>query len=92
MTERIKSYQVMHHIKSKTEAIMGLLEVALYIMENAQHLNDPAVVKYLQKNLYDIQLVDDIMDWPQDGIEAIIGALASERERRFRLKLGSHFI
>lgn len=81
----------MHHSKSRTESLVGLLEAALCVMENAQRLDDPAVVKYLQKNLYNIQSVDDIMDWPPDRIEAIIGALASERERRFRLKVGSHY-
>jgi hypothetical protein len=59
-------------------------------MDNASRLEEPAVVKYLQENLYNVQLVDDITEWPQDRIEAIIGALASERERRFRLKLGTH--
>lgn len=37
-------------------------------------------------------LVDDNIEWPQDRIEAIIGALASEHERRFRLKIGRHII
>jgi hypothetical protein len=91
MAERIESYQSLHHKKSRTEAIMELLEAALYIMENAQRLQDPTIVKYLQENLYNVQLVDDIIDWPQDRIEAIIGALASERERRFRLKIGRHY-
>jgi hypothetical protein len=48
------------------------------------------LVKYFQQNLYNVQLVDDIMDWPQDRIEAIIGVLASEKERRFRLRIGRH--
>jgi len=56
-------------------------------MDNASRLEEPAVVKYLQENLYNVQLVDDITEWPQDRIEAIIGALASERERRLRLKI-----
>lgn len=92
LAERIDSYQSTHQKKRKTEAIIDLLEAALYIMENAQRLEDPAVVKYLQDNLYNVQLVDDIMHWPQDRIEAIMGALASERERRFRLKVGSHYV
>jgi hypothetical protein len=91
LAQRIESYQSLHHKKSRTEAVMELLEVALFIMENAQRLQDPSIVKYLQENLYNVQLVDDITEWPQDRIEAIIGALASERERRFRLKIGRHF-
>ena len=55
----------MHHKKRKTEAITDLLEASLYIMENAQRLDDPQVVKYLKENLYNVQLVDDIMGWPQ---------------------------
>ena len=91
LAERIESYRSLHHKKSRTEAVMDLLEAALYIMENAQRLNDPSVVKYLQENLYNVQLVDDVTQWPQDRIEAIIGALVSERERRFRLRLGRHY-
>jgi len=60
-------------------------------MDNADRLKDPAVVKYLQDNLFNIQLVDDVMDWPQDRIEAIIGALANELERRLRIKIGKHY-
>jgi hypothetical protein len=88
LVERIGRYQLIHHKKSRTDAIFDLLEAALYIMDNAGRLGDPAVVKYFQDNLYNVQLVDDIMEWPQDRIEAIIGVLASERERRFRLKIG----
>jgi hypothetical protein len=61
-------------------------------MDNAQRLEDPAVVKYLQENLYNVQLVDDVMEWSQDRIEAIRGALASEKERRQRLMIGRHCV
>ena len=88
LSDRICVYQSQNRKKSKTDAIITLLEVALYVVENANRLQDPEVVKYLRENLYNIQLVDDVMEWPQDRIEAIIGALASERERRLRLKLG----
>jgi hypothetical protein len=90
LSERIDDYQFIHHKKRKAEAITELLEASLYIMENAQRLDDPQVVKYLKENLYNVQLVDDIMGWPQDRIEAIMGALVSERERRFKLRIGSH--
>jgi hypothetical protein len=89
--QKIDNYQSLHRKKSRTDAIMDLLEVALYIMDNAQRLADPTVVKYFQDNLYNVQLVDDITVWPQDRIEAIIGVLASERQRRFGLKLGRHY-
>jgi hypothetical protein len=59
-------------------------------MEKAQSLQNPVMVKYFQENLYNMQLVDDIMEWPQDRVEAIIGVLASERERRLRLRIGRH--
>lgn len=62
----------------------------MFVIEKAQILQDPSVVKYLQENLYNMQLVDDIMQWPQDRVEAIIGALASERERRLRIRIGRH--
>jgi len=87
MVERIDNHQSLHRKKSRTDAIMDLLDTALYVMDNASRLEEPAVVKYLQENLYNVQLVDDITEWPQDRIEAIIGALASERERRLRLKI-----
>jgi hypothetical protein len=88
LSDRISSYQTQYRRKSKTDAITTLLEAALYIMENASKLEDPQVVKYLRENLYNVQLVDDIEKWPQDRIEAVMGALASEKERRLRLKLG----
>ena len=42
------------------------------------------------KKMVEVQALTPIMEWPQDRIEAIIGALAGERERRFRLKLDKH--
>jgi len=87
MVERIDNYQSLHRKKIRTDAILDLLDTALYVMDNASRLQEPEVVKYLQENLYNVQLVDDITEWPQDRIEAIIGALASERERRLRLKI-----
>jgi hypothetical protein len=92
MADRIDKYKKLHYKKSRTDAIMDLLDTALFVMDNAQLLEDPAVVKYLQENLYNVQLVDDVMEWPQDRIEAIIGALASEEERRLRLKIGRHCV
>jgi hypothetical protein len=35
-------------------------------------------------------MVDDVMEWPQDRVEAIIGVLANERDRRLRIKTGRH--
>lgn len=90
LSDRIASYQSLYRKKSKTDAIVALLEAALYVMENARLLEDPEVVKYLRENLYNVQLADDIEKWPQDRIEAVIGALASEREMRLRLKIGKH--
>lgn len=57
-------------------------------MDNVKRLDDPALVKYFRENLYNVQLVDNVIQWPQDRIEALIGVLASEGERRFRLKIG----
>jgi hypothetical protein len=76
--------------QTKTEAITHLLEAGLFVMEKAKSLQDPAVVKYFQENLYNVQLVDDIMEWPQDRVEAIVGVLVNERERRLRLRIGKH--
>jgi len=59
-------------------------------MEKAHSLQDRVMVKYFQENLYNVQLVDDIMEWPEDRVEAIIGVLASERERRLRLRISRH--
>lgn len=75
---------------TKTEAITELLETGLFIMEKAHSLQDRVMVKYFQENLYNVQLVDDIMEWPEDRVEAIIGVLASERERRLRLRISRH--
>jgi hypothetical protein len=72
----------------RTDAIIDLLEMALYIAENAERLDDPALVKYFKENLYNTQLVDEIMSWPPDMIDAILGVLTSERERRIRLRIG----
>jgi hypothetical protein len=69
---------------------IGLLETGLFVMEKAHSLKDPVMVKYFQENLYNVQLVDNIMEWPEDRVEAKIGVLASERERRLRLRISRH--
>jgi len=91
LLERIECYQAKYRKRARTDAIIDLLEIAIYIMDNVQRLGDPEVVKYFRENMYNVQIVDDIMDWPQDRIEAIIGVLGSERDRRLRLRLGRHF-
>ena len=91
LAEQIEDYRKRQpKWQSKTQVITYLLQVGLFIVEKAQSLGDPTTVRYLREHLYNMQLVDDIMEWPQDRIEAVIGALAGERERRFRLKLGKH--
>jgi hypothetical protein len=45
---------------------IGLLETGLFAMEKAHSLEDPVMVKYFQENLYNVQLVDNIMEWPED--------------------------
>lgn len=75
-------------VRVRTDAIIELQEMALYIAENAQRLDDPMLVKYFRENPYNTQLVDEIMSWPPDRVEAILGVLTSERERRIRLRLG----
>jgi hypothetical protein len=67
-----------------------LLETGAFVIEKADSLQDPVLVQYFREKLYNMQLVDDIMEWPQDRIEAIIGVLASERERRLRIRVGKH--
>ena len=91
LAEGIEGYRKQQRKRlTKTEAITELLETGLFVMEKAHSLQDPVMVKYFQENLYNVQLVDDIMEWPQDRVEAIIGVLASERERRFRLRISRH--
>jgi hypothetical protein len=88
LAERIERYRITKRRKRKTEAVIELLEVGVFVAEQADKLRDPVLVRYLQDNLYNLQLVDDMMEWPQDRIDAILGALASEKERRLRIKLG----
>jgi hypothetical protein len=91
LAERIEAYRKQQSKRqTKTEAITQFLETGLFVIEKAQSLQDPILVKYLQENLYNVQLVDDVMEWPQDRVEAIIGVLASERDRRLRIKIGRH--
>src|SRR5437867_3684912 len=91
LAERIEGYRKQQRKRvTKTAVITELLETGLFVMEKAHSLQDPVMVKYFQENLYNVQLVDDIMEWPQDRVEAIIGVLASERERRFRLRISKH--
>jgi hypothetical protein len=88
LVERVEAYQARYRKRARTDAINELLELGIFIMENVERLDDPALVKYFQENLYNVQMVDHVMDWPQNRIEAIIGVLASERDRRIRLKIG----
>jgi hypothetical protein len=88
LLEKIEVYREKYRKRVRTDAIIDLLEVTLYIAENAERLDDPAMVKYFKENLYNVQLVDDIMSWPPDRVEAILGVLTSERERRIRLRIG----
>lgn len=88
LVEKIEVYREKYRKRVRTDAIIDLLEMALYIAENAQRLDDPALVKYFRENLYNTQLVDEIMSWPPDRVEAILGVLTSERERRIRLRIG----
>ena len=88
LVEKIEVYQEKYRKKVRTDAIIDLLEMALYIAENAERLDDPALIKYFQENLYNTQLVDEIMSWPPDRVEAILGVLTSERERRIRSRMG----
>jgi hypothetical protein len=88
LAERIEGYRKQQNKRqTKTEAITQFLETGLFVIEKAQSLQDPILVKYFQENLYNVQLVDDVMEWPQDRVEAIIGVLASERERRLRIRM-----
>jgi hypothetical protein len=90
LADRIDSYQLNHAHKrlTKTQIVIDLIELGLFIVQQAGALEQPELVNYLKKNLYNIQLVDDIMGWPQDRIDAILGALAAEKDRRIRLQLG----
>lgn len=88
LVEKIEVYQEKYRKRVRTDAISDLLEMALYIAENVERLDDPVMVKYFKENLYNTQLVDDIMSWPPDRVEAILGVLTSERERRIRLRIG----
>lgn len=91
LAERIEAHRKQRYKRlTKTETITMLLETGAFVMEKAATLQDPALVQYFQQNLYNVQLVDDVMDWPQDRVEAMIGVLASERERRLRIKIGKH--
>ncbi len=91
LVERIEAYRLKQRKRSRTDAVLTLLEAGLIIMENAERLDDPVQVKLLREKLFDVQIVDDVMEWPQDRVEAMIGVLACERERRLRLKIGRHY-
>jgi len=91
MADRIEGHRKQQSKRqTKTETIARLIDTGLFVMEKAASLQEPQLVKYFQENLYNVQLVDDIMEWPQDRVEAIIGVLASERERRLRIRIGMH--
>ena len=87
MADKLESYQTNHKKRDRTEAVISLLSTALFVIDKAAELKDPEIVQYLRKNLYNLQIVDDVMDWPKDRIDAIIGLLASERDRRIRLRI-----
>lgn len=88
MIERVEEYQARCHKNNRTEALVDLVDLGLFVMDNLENLERPEIVQSLRQNLYNIQLVDDIMSWPQDRIEALLAVLASERDRRIRLRIG----
>jgi 1-acyl-sn-glycerol-3-phosphate acyltransferase len=88
LLDSIYEFQSIHGRKTRTEAVIDLLRIALFVVEKSQELKDPAIVRYLQQNLYNLQIVDDIMTWSDDRVEAILGALKGEKDRRIRLKIG----
>lgn len=88
LADQIDNYRNVNKRLTKTQATVDLIELGLFIVQKAGALEQPELVTYLKQNLYNVQLVDDIMEWPQDRIDAILGALASERSRRIQLRFG----
>ena len=80
----IKQFQQKYHLKTETEAITRLLHAGLFVEQKKEELQDPAMVKFLQENLYNQQLVDWIYELPQDRLDALFGAFRSAREWRLK--------
>jgi hypothetical protein len=89
LSDRIERYRMAKRWKKKTETLIELLEAGVFLVEQAGKMEEPALVKYLRENLYNVELVDEIMGWDQGRIDAVLGALVAEKDRRIRLKIGN---
>jgi hypothetical protein len=80
----IEQYRTSHRIKTETEAIVQLVQIGLFVDSIRGQLQDPAIVTFLQENLYNQALVDWIYELPSDRLEALYSAFKSARELRHR--------
>ena len=87
LKQRIAEFRQRNRLGTETRAIVELLEVALYVDDVRQQLNDPQIVEFLRARLYDQQLIDWIYDLPNDRLDALFGAFSTARDLRFQKKL-----
>jgi hypothetical protein len=80
----IEQFRTSHKIKTETEAIVQLVQIGLFVDSIKGQLQDPAIVTFLQENLYNQALVDWIFGLPSNRLEALYSAFASARELRHR--------
>jgi hypothetical protein len=80
----IEQFRISHWIKTETEAIVQLVQIGLFVDSIRGQLQDPAIVTFLQENLYNQALVDWIYELPSDRLEALYSAFKSARELRHR--------
>jgi hypothetical protein len=87
LKQQVLEFRKKYHLKTETEAIIQLLQVALFVDNVREQLRDPEIVRYLSDNLYNERLVDWIFELPNDRLEALFGAFKSAKDLRFQRKM-----
>lgn len=87
LLERIDAFHAEYHKHDRTEAIADLLELALHVVQKREMIRDPAIVSFMKENLYNEKIVDWFSKLDDDRIDALYGALRSEKDIRLRSKV-----
>ena len=86
LKQKLLAFRFRNRLKTETQAITQLLQLALYIDTKKESLEDPEVVRYLKENLYNQQIVDWAFSLPEDRLSALLGLLKDAKEMKTRAR------